>query len=373
VAGCAKGRHDLLCKHLDAARLLLTQLRKNLDPLQSRLLDDRTVCTSCDAHLICWMDTAAGSQQPCCACSKRLLGLKSFTLFTAQIQRTKTSADAGVAVTAGVSCRRVSKQSAAALRRPWQPTPAASAQSIQLAIQPQTPRRYRPEPAWQVTAAADPQQAAAASTDQVCHSRWIHSTGTVFGLGCRHAARTMATVCPPATSVGSAAAPCRRHQGAAAMQWSCESRWVWCWRRTDTAASTWCVGDLTFGQSPVFACHSRARPAGPALMCLLQTHTESRLHMAAGSMRNEVLVTTGYFAVQAEVTEGGNADKSGLVSKVQWRLLNFAVGQATSPLRIEGGQSRRVSRGTELLRWYCTGCAQSGCSAQAAQSSASAG
>jgi hypothetical protein len=112
------------------------------------------------------MDTAAGSQPPCCACSKRLLGLKSFTLFTAQIQRAKPSADAGVAVTAGVSCRRVSKQSATALRRSWQPTPASSAQSIQLAIQPQTPRRYRPEPAWQVTAAADPQQASAASADQ---------------------------------------------------------------------------------------------------------------------------------------------------------------------------------------------------------------
>ena len=69
--------------------------------------------------------------------------------------------------------------------------------------------------------------------------------------------------------------------------------------------------------------------------------------MAAGPTRNETVVTTMCVAVQAEVTEGGNADKSGLVSKVQLQLSNAAVRQLTDSLHSKG------TNGSLMPRAFC--------------------
>ena len=52
---------------------------------------------------------------------------------------------------------------------------------------------------------------------------------------------------------------CSRRRDAAGTAWSFASRWVWCWRRTDTAASSWCGGRSHNAHMTVVACVAHTR------------------------------------------------------------------------------------------------------------------
>lgn len=112
------------------------------------------------------MDTTAATQQPCTLCTKRLQGHRAFGLFTAQLQRIRSAGDAA----SGSSVRdssRTGKRSLAALQRA-QLYPAAKSRSKYLDLQPETPKRVRDDPAWQLRATADSSQAGqTAAADQV--------------------------------------------------------------------------------------------------------------------------------------------------------------------------------------------------------------
>lgn len=193
---------------------------------------------TCKWLLTLLMDTAAATQQPCSVCTKRILGHNSFSLFTQQLQRSKSSADAGAGVTAG---RRGAKQPVAALQRSRLLIPASPSQSLDLQLQSQTPGRFRQETAWQLSATADLPQAAAC-VEQVkcmpCASIAIDD----FSYFQRDATYCNAPQHATSNSLSFASHRCRR--GAAATQSSCGSHWAWFWRRIDTVVFTWCVHAL---------------------------------------------------------------------------------------------------------------------------------
>ena len=99
------------------------------------------------------------------------------------------------------------------------------------------------------------------------------------------------------------------------------------------AASSWCLTRIACRQSAAFATYMWRRPPG-----LQQCQTPKQLEesgvvlclrtgIVSNSVRKQFLMT-----LQAEVSEGGNAAKSGLVSKVHQKCFHPAVAN-TSDLK----------------------------------------